>query len=61
VHSDRKGDTGEAVGAHREPDGARRAVLGSRDQAFSDAAQLAAGIDVEVVETIAQLWLLSAL
>jgi hypothetical protein len=35
--------------------------LGSRDQAFSDAAQLAAGIDVEVVETIAQLWLLSAL
>jgi hypothetical protein len=35
--------------------------LRPRDQAFSDAAQLAAGIDVDVVETIDQLWLLSAL
>jgi len=61
VHGDRNADAGEAVGAHREPDGARRAVLRSRDQALRDAAQLTAGIDIDVVETIGHFWLLSAL
>jgi hypothetical protein len=36
-------------------------VLRPRDKALSDAAQLAAGVDVDVVETIGHLRLVSAL
>ena len=52
VDGERDHNACEATGSHGQPDGARRPVLRPGDQALRDSAQLAAGVDVDLVETV---------